>query len=411
MLTKGWDTISIIKVDAINEDMKTVWKEDKALFSMELPDEAGHMEGNFSCFRIISGGGGKILRMELPIQKGILTLGEEKLCLDGMSAVIEVTLSLMPTNESMLQLKTEYHAVAGSREEMTDDKSGWILPIMLIDPSGVAGILGQAILDAVCNFLIENPSQVEQVFAEINFAKIAAPDWARLRKCKYSYLDSGYLAVLGVCDDRDISTLPLDIDVTGISLGVNSFYVMSGKLVLKNLILPSLLEIYENGQAGCFLCSDNEIHNIQKLYMHEIKSGAIYYQPEVREGGNTARVESDSIRICFYGDCDMYVGINMSWYGSLVLKAQLKGGYVDLAKVTDDFTHDEDIPWYLAWLIPIVGLIVQLVVAIIADDLSESIEQRSCSIEAEGVDTVRWCNRQEVVQSAYLSESLIIEYQ
>ncbi len=411
MLTKGWDTISIVKIDAINEDMKSVWKEDKAHFSIDFPGETGHMEGSFSCFRIISGGGGKILRMELPIQKGTLALGQEKLCLDGMSAVIEVTLSLIPTNESILQLKTEYNAMAGSREEMTDDKSGWILPITFIDPGGMAGILGQAILDAICHFLIENPSQVEQVFAEINFAKGTGPEWARPQKCKYSYLDTGYLAVLGVCDDREISTLPLDIDVTGISLGVNSFYVMSGKLVLKNLILPSLLEIYESAEAECFLCSDNEIHNIWKLYMHRIKSGAIYYKPEIREGGNTARVESDSISICFYGDCDMYVGINMSWYSKLVLKAQLKGGYVDFAKIDHDFTHDEDVPWYLAWIIPIVGQIIQLVVAIIADDLSDSIEQRSCCIEAEGVDAVRWCNRQEAVQAAYLSESLIIEYQ
>lgn len=411
MLTKGWDTISIVKQDKINADLEAVWSGIDAHFCEELPDEAGRIEGTFDSFRIADGGGGRIIRMELPIRSGSLFLQERQISLEGTKAVIEVTLSMLPEQKEVTVLKTEYKNLAKNRQEMTEDKNGWILPITFIDPDGKTGVYANVVLDGICNYLLEHPAQLEFIFAEINFAKSTSPEWARPKKCAYSYLDSGHLAIMAVCDNREISELPRDIDISGISLGTNSLYVMSSELMLKNLILPGLVQLYQNANENSYTYYNREWFNTYELRMQEIKSGAIYYTPVVYEKGNVARVDGDRITITYLGKCDMYAGINMYWNGSVRLKAALENnGIISFYREGVSFSDDEDIPWYLAWLLPIVGLIVQIVVAVISDDLIAAIEKRSASIKAENIDSVTWCHEQAVMKSAYISESLILEY-
>lgn len=411
MLTKGWDTISIVKQDKINSDLQAVWSSVDAHFCEELPDSAGKIEGIFDGFRIVNGGGGRIVRMEIPIGSGYLSLKESQISLEGTIAVIEITLSMFPKQKELTVLKTEYKNLAKNRQEMTEDKTGWILPVTFIDPSGRTGVYANVVLDGICNYLLEHPEQLELIFAEINFAKSTSPEWARPKRCAYSYLDSGYLAIMAVCDNREISELPRDIDVTGISLGTNSLYVMSSELMLKNLILPGLIQLYQNADEKSYAYCNREWSNTYELRMQQIKSGAIYYTPVVYKQGNVARVDGDRITVTYSGKCDMYAGINMYWNGSVKLRAALENnGTISFYREGVSFSDDEDIPWYLAWLLPVVGLIVEIVVAVISDDLIDAIEKRSCSIKAGNIDTVTWCREQAVIKSAYISESLILEY-
>ncbi len=412
MLTRGWDTISIVRQDRINRELQNAWNEKDAHFVDELPGGAGHMEGDFSCWSIVDGGGGRILRMKLPIARGTLAIRDgEEIPLEGISAVIEVTLSLIPQQAELSLLQTEYKNLAKSRQEMTEDKTGWILPVTLIDPEKRTGIYQTVLLDAICRYLLSNPQQFVLVFAQINFAKRESPEWARPKRCAYSYLDSGYLAVLSVCTDREISGLPLDVDVSGIPIGSSSFYAMSSELMLKHLILPGLLPLYQNASEGSYMVSEREMYNRQQLRMQEIKSGAIYYTPVVYEHGNIARITGNKIEVTYRGECDMYAGITMKWNGSVKMKAVLgSGANIIFCRDGSTFSDDEDIPWYLAWLLPIVGLIVQIVVSVISDDLIASIESHSGEIKAGNINTVTWCGGQDVVKAVYLSESLILEY-
>lgn len=412
MLTKGWDTISIVKQDTINSNLEDVWKSENAYFHKLLSDGTSYVEGIFGCFQIINGGGGRIVRMKIPIQSGELVLNENHINLDGISAIIEITLCMLPEQNDLAVLKTEYCNLAKNRDEMTEEKRGWILPVTLIDPEGRIGVYATVVLDSICHYLLENSKQLEMIFAEINFAKNTSPEWVLPKKCAYSYLDSGYLAILSVCDDREISELPLDIDISGISLGTNSFYVLSSELMLKNLILPGLIELYQNADENSYSYKERELYNTHTLRMHEIKSGAIYYTPIVYEKGNVARVDGDYISVTYVGECDMYAGITMYWNGAVKLKASLEyDGTISFYREGTSFSDDEDVPWYLAWLLPIIGLIIQIVVAVISDDLIDSIEKKSGSIKAGNIDSVTWCNRQNITKTAYISESLILEYE
>ncbi|WP_184231975.1 TULIP family P47-like protein [Methanococcus maripaludis] len=412
MLTKGWDTISIVKQERINSDLKSIWGSiDPSFNYRDSGSENIQITGIFDCWSIIDGGGGRILRLELPINSGTFTLGKTQIGLEGTSAIIEVTLSLLPSKDNSAVLKSEYLNLAKNRSEMTPDKNGWVLPVTFLDPEGRLGAFSNVVLDLICKYLLDNPEKFEIIFAEINFAKSGSPAWAIPKKSAYSYLDSGYLCILSVCSDKDISKLPLDIDVSGISLGVSSFYVMSSELMLKNLILPGLIELYQNCSPDQFFFRENELLNKNELRMHEIKSGAIYYTPIVYKEQNISAVEGSRINVYYNGDCDMYVGITMYWNGSVKMNTSLDtNGSILFTQEGRSFSHNVDIPWYLKWLSPIVGLIVTIVVEIISNDLINSIESKSSSIKADSMNTVTWCNDSATVKSVILNESLILEY-
>ena len=411
MLTKGWDTISIVKQERINSDLAGKWPNIDSHFSYTNKLGTARIDGQFASWSVINGGGGRILRLKLPIQSGEMALRQMKANLAGTSAIIEVTLSLLPLQNNVTVLKSEYINLAKNRSEMIPEKNGWILPSTFLDPNNQLGECSNVALDLVIEYLLTNPKQLNLIFAEINFAKSGSPSWAIPKKCTYSYLDSGHLSVLSVCSDKDISVLPLDVDVTGICLGANSFYVLSKELMLKNLILPGLVDLYQNCSPADFYFKDGELLNNKDLSMNRIKSGKIYYTPIVYKDKNIAKVGGSRVEIYYIGKCDMRAGILMHWDGNTKINALMDAnGGITFDQDGNSFSHDEHIPWYLIWLSPIVAIIVEIVVSVISKDLIKSIKRRSSSIKANNINTVTWCNNLEVLKSVNISESLILEY-
>lgn len=410
MLTKGWDTISIVKKERINSDLASAWAGVDSHFSYDNKSGA-NVNGLFACWSIIDGGGGRILRLQLPIQSGEFTMGQIKINLENTSAIIEITLSLLPLQNNTTVLKSEYLNLAKDRSEMIPEKKGWILPVTFLDPGGHVGALSNVVLDSICKYLLSNPKQFELIFAEINFAKSGSPDWVIPKKCAYSYLDSGYLAVLSVCSEKDISQLPLDIDITGISLGINSFYIMSSELMIKGMILPGLMCLYQNCSYNMFFFRERELLNSVTLRMNPIPTSLAVYAPIVYAENNIVRVDGDRITVSYNGECYMYEDITMYWNGYVNMNASFDThGIISFYQTGSNFSHDVEIPCYLNWLAAIVNLIIAFLVIMVSDNLIKSIERICSSIDTNNINMVKWCKNQDVVKSAYIRESLILEY-
>ncbi len=411
MNTKGWDTISMIKQEKINQNWSQNWHQVNAAFNEQMA--AGvQVIGEFDSWQVVEGGGGRLLRLELPVKSGKLVLEDREISLAGIKAVIEITLSLMPQNSEVTILKTVYQKIAHTRAEINDEESGWILPITVVDKEGKLGIYSTIFLDSICQYLLEHPKQFEMIFAEIDQVQSGAPSWALPVKCAYTYLDTGYLAILAVCTEREICNLPLDVDMTGITLDKESFFILSREMVLSHLVLPGLIKIYQSCSTNDFELCEGKLTNKKRLSMKEIKSGAIYYTPEVYERENVASMVGSQIDIRYKGECNLYAGIKMYWNGTVSMKLALEENNTVISFYKDDsnFNHDEDIPWYLKWLILIVGAIVSIVVAVISDDLIDNIKNLSSNIKADQLDTVSWKNTTQTISSAYLCEALIITY-
>jgi hypothetical protein len=409
MLTKGWDTISIIKQDTINSELRNTWGSVDSSISYTIYDDEGTVNGKFAPWQIIEGGGGRLLRMELPIEQGNMEVNNKSFDLDGISIIIGLTLTLMPQADKSI-LKTQYAHITKSPSDIPDDNEGWIVPITITGDNGTLGAYKEVLLDSICDYLIKNPEQLILTFAEIRLVQDGCPDWLLPKRTAYSYLDTGYLCVLAVCDDRSITDLPLDIDVSGLTSGSDSYFVVSSKTVLKNMILPSVISLYENASINDFDVQDLCFYNTRELDMHDVKSGAIYYTPVVRSGGNQGEIVGDEIAVYYDGYCDMYLGIDMYWKGYVKMSVSLNNGVISFNKVDDNFSHDEDIPWYLKWLSLAVMAITEIVVAIISDDLIDKIKEQSSSIDTSNINTVEWFGVRGNVTAANLNESLILQY-
>ncbi|MGO4313602.1 TULIP family P47-like protein [Pseudomonas sp. KB_15] len=409
MQTKGWDTISIVRQDSVNSDMAASWTTLNHEFSY-ASDEGYACHGVFDCWSVINGGGGRLLRLRMPIRSGFFEASGISRSLAGAVAIIEVTLSLLPQGSGQMQLKSAFLHKAEHLQQMQGDDGGWLRGITLQDPSGSLGPYAAVVLDCICNYLVEHPAQFTHTFATINFSKSSAPEWVRPRKCTYAYLDSGFLAIMAVCTERDIGALPLDIDVSGISEGGQSCYVLSARMVLEHLILPGLLQLYQGANPQDYRFDETQMVNIPALRMQAIKSGLIWYTPIVFAGRNPARILGDVIAVDYQGDCDLYAGIDMNWNGWLRMKLVLDGNTVHFVKQSSDFKDQVDIPWYLAWLSPVVSLITHIVTAFISDDLISAIAARGGSVKADTIDCVSWSNTTHTAQSSYLAEALVIKY-
>ncbi|EOV5094244.1 TULIP family P47-like protein [Serratia marcescens] len=409
MLTKGWDTISMVRQDTVNADMAASWPTlDHGFYYTS--DEGYTCRGEFNCWSIVNGGGGRLLRMRLPIRSGTFETSGITRSLAGAVAIIEVTLSLLPQSPKQLQLRSIFLHKAQNSLEMQQEEGGWIRGVTLQDPAGTLGPLKLVVLDCICNYLVEHPEQFTHTFAQVNFAKDSAPKWATPHKCAYSYLDTGFLAILAVCSDRDIHKLPLDIDVSGINQGGQSCYVLSAQMLLEHIILPGLLDLYQGASPRDFNYVNNEMINIPALRMQSIKSGAIWYTPIVFAGCNKARILGDFVSIDYKGNCDLYAGIDMKWNGWVKMKTSLVNNVITFVKQSSDFKHQVHIPWYLKWLSPIVSLITAIVAASISDDLIRAIANRGGSIKADSIDCVSWSRSSHKAESSFLAESLIIKY-
>ncbi len=378
-------------------------------FCYEFDGDRRYISGVFDTWQIINGGGGKLLRMELPIKCGELTLNGPSYDLKGCKAVIELTLSMIPKPGKTF-LKTAYAHLAKDPSQITDEE-GWILPITFIDAEGKLGVLGDVVLDGLCCYLIDHPEQMVLFFAEIDFIKQGCPEWLLPRQTSYSYLDTGYLCILAVCDDRDISNLPLDVDVSGLSLEGDSYFIIAINKALSHLIVPCLCSIYKNTGPSDFSVSDNEFFNNRDLEMHDIKSGLLYYTPVVYRHQNIGHVDGSTLTISYKGFCDMYLDITMHWWGNVKLNVSLKDGrIISFQNAGQYFDHDNDIPPYLKWLNLLVSIIVQAVVDAISDDLIKKIADHSASINATEINTIEWFGANETLTAVYLNESLVLQY-
>lgn len=409
MLTKGWDSISLVCQNAVNSGIAGAWPELDHEFSY-TSSEGLKCYGEFSCWSVIDGGGGKLLRMSLPICSGFFEYKSLKESIAGMVAIIEVTLSLIPKETGQIDLRTVFLRKASSNQSIPVEEEGWVRGITLLDPKGEVGPLGPAILDCICSYLIENPDQFTHTFAQINFAKADAPKWARPRSCAYAYLDSGYLSILAVTTDRSIAELPLDIDVSGIGSDDRSCYILSSKMVLENLILPGLLDLYQDATPREFAHEDNSLLNIPALRMQAIKSGAIWYTPVVFKRRNQARIIGDVVSVDYLGDCSLYAGIVMKWSGEVEMLPQLKNNVITFVKHSSYFRRQVHIPWYLFWISPVASVIAAAVSSSISDDLISAISARGGSINAGNIDCVSWTNGMHEAKESYLAEALVVKY-
>jgi len=396
-----WDTVFALNSDQVNKALSNSWNQLPQNF--DYSEDGCHMSGEFNPWTVVNGGSGSLLHLELPVARGSIALDSSKPAdLAGVAAVVEVDMRLLPsstkagTQELRMNLK---QAVKPG----TPGGEGLVVPITVLDPQGKLGqTYSSLFLEGMARWMVANANRITYVFAEINFAKPDSNSWLTPVQCAFVYADRedkskpGYLGILSVNSNRDICKLERKIDpaILPVSAQLNAGYLISGDLFLENVILPLMPQMYPGTSPGIFLFStaDHQIQNTVKFPTEKVKSGAIWYYPEIKH--LKVYIVGGEMRTSIQGDCNLYAGISMTF--TLDIKNTMSFDHgTQTVRLNPDPSphgeHDADIPWYFWFLTPIGEAVTQIVVAAISDSIAQSLKS-DLSINVEGIPTqsVHW---------------------
>lgn len=397
----GWDTVFALDNDQVNKAISNSWNQLPQSF--DYSEDGFHMSGQFSPWMVVNGGSGSLLHLKLPVTSGSIALDSSKPAdLVGVAAVVEVDMRLLPSSTKAetqeLRMNLKQAVKIG-----TPGGEGLVVPITVVDPQGKLGqTYSSLFLEGMARWMVANANQITYVFAEINFAKPDRNSWLTPVQCNFVCADRedktkpGYLGILSVNSNRDISKLERKIDpaILPISAQLNAGYLISGDLFLQNVILPLMPQMYHGTSLGTFAFSatDHQIQNTTKFPADKVKSGAIWYYPEIKH--LKVYIVGGELRTDIQGDCDLYAGISMTF--SLNIKNTMSfDPKTQNVRFNPDPSphadHDADIPWYYWFLTPIGEAITQIVVAAISDSIANSLKS-DISINVEGIPTqsVHW---------------------
>lgn len=412
---KGWDIISITPFDCLNKTISDQWDE----VSFDIQCEGAELNGKFSKWHFIKGGGGKILRMECPIQTGVFREDETEIVLDGMKAVFNVMLNFTDKisenrkndENNLLNLTLDcrqprYISEKGNSDNNDEsDEGGIVQPIELI---GCTSIHCYTILNMLTDYIIESQQWLKNIiFADV-LLKGKNGEWISPVLCRYSVIDSvkPYLAILAVCSDIDISNFPIDVDISDLDLESGySFYAISKDLFLKNVGIDCFTNMFQSS-AEDYLLTEGILSNDQRVVMPSITVGAIDYSPYVEKGNAQMKISGSQLTVDLKnGGCNLHAGIEMSWSSFNTFSCKFEDGKLEFIKEQSSFNHNESIPWYLRF-IPL-SFIIDICVACISDSLASGIKV-SFDISDIALREIQWHDAGQEIISAFFKDGIVI---
>ncbi|MFI3263471.1 MAG: TULIP family P47-like protein [Rikenellaceae bacterium] len=420
MNTKGWDTIDLIKTESINQTLENKWNTFNKKFKGS--DIEYNFFGEFAPFKIVNGGSNKLLRFSIPIKSGSLTIHNHESSdeskgaeydLTNSECVVEIMLDFFNAKNNQKQLKINPVQFAKSKKDITDNQSNWITPIKFT--GNCPDLYGNVMLELICKYLMDNPLQINQIFASIMFSQNNCK-WTTPVKCKYSYLDStpSYMGILSVCSKGKSSDLPIDIDLVSSKSNSENYFIISQELLNLNIIVPSLINLFANSKTSDYKVNNHgSLVNTCNINMKGVKSGAITYYPIIKQ--LEVSVLDDNIVINMNGTCNLKAGISMTFNGNVKIKPKFQNNTICFETIgTPTFKHDEEIPWYLnALLSPVINLITIIIISCIDEDLTNSFMHTfSNGIKMDNISAVKWLeNTSDMkINNIQLNNSFIIEY-
>ncbi|MFW5436835.1 TULIP family P47-like protein [Paenibacillus apiarius] len=411
MNTYGWDIIYVNSNEGINKQLQKYMNENKITFTYE--DENTFVSLTFDNWEIVPGGSSKLLRMKALVQEGELTFMGQRTLLHGICPLFEVQLGFFDDkNESSIQKLMFNFQVKGEKEG--DQREGAITVVnpdinhVFAEGSMIYTLLKLTLAD----MFIANKEKISYIFAQLNIS----PDipWMQPKKYKYSYYsptsskDKGFLSVLSVVTNRDISGLTEGIDGSILDNNHDSFLVLSERLFLEHIIMPELPNSFGNGTTKnhfTFEGTSNTsgvIKNSRNINCGSVRWGLIDYYPVLTE--LKIQVEGNSLRMKAAGNCDI-TGLASSY---VTFEVETKNTfYFNKASKKIEFKADSNpkvsyerhIPWWI-WILGIAAPIVDVIIHFVTDAISGSVAgnikiDTNTSIGELRSEVVKWSGMDE----------------
>lgn len=386
MDTKGWDTAFLCAMSKINDNLAAHGSE--LITEFDYSEDGIEITGSFGPWRLVTGGSSKVLRFQLPITAGKIDAPGLRYPLDGIVPEVDLQLSFLDSDGDVRPLVFDCRVPGRAAGDTTPGAVTMINP----DTTGTIAATSPAwgiVHDLLPKVVIENREQLRHVFARVNLVPPESGGWLAPVKFDYVYHepvggDAGYLGVLTVVSDRDITGLQRVVDPALAGDGSDPLcFGISQTLFLDKVVRPALPAAFGHGAMEAnFVMSAGGIVNNGKLDAGGKEVGLVWYYPKITSlrvevADNALRVTSDG-SFDITGLTDAYVTFTTSARN----EAHFDPDRRTLSFLADPNPHKDytkHVPtWeYIIGIIggPIILAIVDIVVDIVTDNVSSSVSE------------------------------------
>lgn len=394
----GWDTAYATHIGQLNLALAAPGA---TVRSFEAEEEGWMVRGTLGPWRIVPGGAGILLHLEVPITEGSLcSSGGPEASLAGVSVLLEINLQVLPSKlpgEKELGFHFQHRGQPGGP---ATGATGAVTPLKVLNPAGLS-FTQQAVLGAgLADSLVRQASAIAFSFASISVVPPGATgSWLSPRSCAYAYCQTdggeGFLVIYGATDGRNTDALPRQVDPALIAGQAQACFAISPALFLKNVIQPLLPQVYAGTNAAAFTfdAAHTTIRATRAIGVGGVKSGAITYYPQIQSLAITTAGSRLNVRA--EGDCDMYMGMSLAFAVSSQSESQFDASKATLSLRKDphpEVSHSSHIPWYDYLMGPLADIIMLIVVPLVADGIANGLNSamQGMTFSNAGPQSVRW---------------------
>lgn len=400
MNLNGWDTGYATTLAEVNAGLAAPHAVPAAF---NVSAQGMQVQGGFGLWSIVPGGAGDLLHLLVAVASGSISGGgAATVDLAGMSVLIEINLQLLPSGVASQQaLKFNFKTVGTAS---TPSAPGVVKPLLVFDPAKKLSFLQSAVFGAcIAQSLVDQQAAISFSFANIS---VVAPggagglsSWLTPVSCAYEYYQTGagagYLVILSATDSRKTDGISRNIDPELISGPWAGFYAISEALFLRNVIQPILPKLYPGTDDSYFHFdpAGAVITATKPIAMAGTKPAAITYYPRIT--ALQISVVGSTVVAIVSGDCDLYMGMSMTFSVSSTSQSSVDPGTGELSLSKDPNpveSHDSHIPWYDYLMGGIPDLIMAIVVPIVADSVAGGLSSaiKGMSFASAGAQNVHW---------------------
>ncbi|WP_313133526.1 TULIP family P47-like protein [Anaerocolumna sp.] len=289
--TNGWDTVSICRVTALNERIKSQ-KTYPAAISYQVDQLS--LEGVFDSWQIITGGDGRNVKLKLPMKSGTykgLNMGKgDTFDLANVSVDIYIKLNYFPIPNPEVATDGEYNLFVNTARVSEYDPIAAV--ISLADPGGTIDDINKSILRGLYEKWLnmpENLKKFDTLFSTVLINNMGEQSeeykWLRATAISYAYTDKGtdessIFGILCMTNDRSCDGLPNQLPAADLKSDDNALFLISREIFAKYQLLPSLKFVFTDSPEAQYVMDDaGTTITGTNIKVDTVRVGAIDYYP------------------------------------------------------------------------------------------------------------------------------------
>lgn len=271
--TFNYDTAFVMPISEVNEAIKNACSSPTIFTSA---NEASSLSGTFGDWSLVTGGGGAILRMSIPITQSTMTFLASKaypnpsppidFAADTV-AIFNFTLDYFDSPDDVTPPPSGSNMALMVNSDNSDPGNPPVWPYIITPGYSDSGV--QDIFTGLLNqWLNDNISDFKHIFASVNINRVADKgqfSWLLPSTTDYAYTDvigdsqEGYLGVLCMTDGRSNTGLTPIVSTAAIPSGSTSGFLISPMRFLDEIIMPTLPIAFNGSETSNFTIAEDDL--------------------------------------------------------------------------------------------------------------------------------------------------------